>query len=82
MSVPRGLPKEIKEVVRHALRSGWSVEVRRSNHLKWTAPDGRTVYFSSGTPSDYRMIRNLRRDLMARGLPPIDSESRNTAPRM
>lgn len=80
MSIPRGIPKEMKEIARHATRCGWVIEVRRNNHLKWTAPDGSSVYFSSGTPSDFRAIRNVRRDLMARGLPPIDSEKHTHSP--
>lgn len=61
------MKKRLKELVREAERQGWTVEIRRSGHLKWTAPNGDMV-FSPSTPSDYRGLKNLTRDLRHRGL--------------
>lgn len=45
----------------------WTIEHRRSNHLKLTSPSGR-AYFTGTTPSDKAAIRNLISDLKKLGL--------------
>jgi hypothetical protein len=48
--------KYLKELERKARAQGWRVEKR--NHLKWFAPDGRTMIVSGGTESDHRALQN------------------------
>jgi hypothetical protein len=54
--------KELGELVAEAEGQGWVVIRRVNNHLKWISPVGQTV-FTSGTPSDVRAVKNIKRDL-------------------
>ena len=58
--------KEARKLLALLAKQGWLIEVRRSNHLKITAPSGRFIFCSS-TPSDHRAFLNLRADLRKLG---------------
>lgn len=62
--------KTYREVAQIAAELGWDTELQRSGHIKFTRPGCRPVYTSS-TPSDVRVPRNLRAKLarVARGAP-------------
>ena len=62
---------DVNDYARAARTHGWSVtRTRRNHHWKFVSPD-RSVppIFTSGTPSDWRSIRNLRSNLRRSGLP-------------
>lgn len=52
----RQVNKYLKELVRKAERQGWRVEQHK--HIKWFAPDGRTVIITGCTESDGRALKN------------------------
>lgn len=56
--------RKLKEI---AEEQGWVISIRTNNHLVWTSPTGAKVY-TAATPSDYRAVRNIRRDLRKYGL--------------
>lgn len=60
--------KEIKRLVALAEEQGWTVEVRRTNHLCFKAPDGESMVFAPATPSDHRSMKNVRAQLRREGL--------------
>lgn len=62
----RVINKDIGVLVKQATAQGWEVTNTKSNHLKWVAPNG-AFFFSPSTPSDYRSIRGLKRDLRVNG---------------
>lgn len=55
-------PKELKKVISLAIKKGYSVEVRKNGHYKFTAPTGK-FFFTSATPSDHRAIKNILSDM-------------------
>lgn len=57
--------KELRELMIAAKKQGWGIVVNK--HIKWIPPAG-GPYFSSTSPSDWRALRNLKRDLSKRGL--------------
>jgi len=59
--------KEIDRLMKLAVANGWTVVSSNGGHLKWIPPVGR-FFFSASTPSDYRAIKNIERDLKQRGL--------------
>lgn len=61
-----GLPKEVNQLVKQAKAQGWFITRTKTTHLKWMSPTGK-FFFSSGTPSDSRAIKNLKRDLKVNG---------------
>ena len=54
--------KEIRNIIRLAIKKGYSVEVRKGGHYKFTAPTGK-FFFTSATPSDHRAIQNILSDM-------------------
>ena len=48
--------KYLKELKKRAEAQGWRVE--QNNHLKWFAPDGRTIIVTGCTESDCRALKN------------------------
>ena len=48
--------KYLKELARKAESQGWRVQ--KGNHLKWFAPDGRTLIVTGCTESDHRALKN------------------------
>lgn len=69
------LKKDMQELQQLAISQGWQITSGKSNHLKWLSPLGGTV-FSSATPSDWRALANLKRDLRSYGFIVIDKKSR------
>lgn len=63
------LKQDLRDVVDHAVRHGWTQTRTRGGHLRLTPPDGGRVLFSPSTPSDYRGIRNLAAQLRRAGVP-------------
>ncbi|CAB4123722.1 hypothetical protein UFOVP46_81 [uncultured Caudovirales phage] len=59
--------KEIQLLVKQATKQGWIVSRTGSDHIKWLPPNGMEMIISSSSPSDYRTIRWLKRDLRVRG---------------
>lgn len=66
---PYAKDKEVRRLIRFAIKLGWTVEVTGSGHLKWKPPDGSPFVVSSRTPSDPRALQNLRAYLRRAGLP-------------
>lgn len=58
--------KELNILIKAAQKQGWTVERTPNNHYKWVSPVG-GMFFSSSTPSDYRSVKNLKRDLRVNG---------------
>ena len=50
--------KEMRSLIRLAIKRGYNVELRNGGHYKFTAPTGR-LFFTSGTPSDKRALANI-----------------------
>lgn len=71
MSNPRSRPKvtTFKELLKRLEAEGWTVELKTSGHRKLTSPTG-AVVFTSSSPSDFRAIRNVERDLKRAGWKP------------
>lgn len=60
------MKKDIKDLLRRLVRSGYSVRMTRSNH--WMVSlDGQLVTVLPGTPSDWRSYRNSLADLKRAG---------------
>lgn len=61
---------DYKRVLLDAERRGWSVQYRRSGHIKLTHTSG-AIYFTGASPSDRRVCLNLDRALrrLERGIP-------------
>jgi predicted RNA binding protein YcfA (HicA-like mRNA interferase family) len=58
----RGMPSEIRALLRNVQASGWQVSVSGGNHLKLKHPSGRTITMAA-TPSDWRAFANARATL-------------------
>lgn len=56
----------MQAIFKQLKKQGWSVELRKCNHWRLTAPDGRVTY-TGGSPSDWRSVRNLRAKLRRMG---------------
>jgi hypothetical protein len=57
------------ELERAALDQGWLVEGTRRGHRRFVPPDPtRSIVIGSGTPGDYRAIRNLLAQLKRQGM--------------
>lgn len=54
--------KEIRNIIRLAIKRGYTVEVRNNGHYKFTAPSGK-FFFTSSTPSDRRALDNILADM-------------------
>lgn len=58
--------KEIKQLIKEAEDQGWVVSLTNGDHFKWLSPRG-GVFFSAQTPSDWRAVKNVERDLKNHG---------------
>jgi hypothetical protein len=58
--------KDIKSLIKQAECQGWEVRLTKNNHYKWLSPIGR-FFFSASTPSDYRAVDNIKKDLTRYG---------------
>ena len=54
------LKKDLKQMKSQAIDAGWQITKTNGGHLKWLSPDGKTMFYSAGTPSDYCAIANIR----------------------
>lgn len=57
---------DLNDLIKQAQKQGWSIDRTKNNHYKWLSPLGR-FFFSSGTPSDHRALKNIQRDLRKYG---------------
>lgn len=65
----RDYEREVDELRRMAEQQGWIVRRTRSRHWQFVPPDPRApIVTTSGTPSDFRTIRNFRSQLQRSGL--------------
>lgn len=58
--------KDLAQLIKKAIKQGWSVEATRGNHLKWISPTG-DIVISAKTPSDRMTVMCTRLDLKRRG---------------
>jgi hypothetical protein len=59
---------DLKDIRKELKRQGWSEEQRSSGHWRFTPPDPtRQLVHYSGSPSDWRSIRNLVGELRRQG---------------
>ena len=42
--------KDLRQLARKAIDAGWSVELTRSNHVRWVSPNAEINFISSLTP--------------------------------
>jgi hypothetical protein len=65
-----GSKKEIEAIIR-GLRAfdSKAVELTKNSHYRIKCPDG-SLYFTGSTPSDYRVLRKVKNELVKRGFPP------------
>lgn len=63
------LPKEAKALIALARDQGWEYSKTSGGHHRLVSPQGRIV-MNSGTPSDYRSVKNFRAELKRHGLKP------------
>jgi len=61
--------KDFEQLRKAAEQQGWTVNLTKGGHRKWTSPQGEIV-FSAYTPSDHRAIKNIIRELAKRGYQP------------
>ena len=54
--------KEMRNLIRLAIKRGYNVEMRNNGHYKFTAPTGK-FFFTSSTPSDRRALDNIMADM-------------------
>jgi hypothetical protein len=67
--------KEITALIKEAECQGWSVNATAKGHYKWVSPLG-NFFFSASTPSDYRAIKNIERDLARYGFIKVTKKER------
>ncbi len=65
--MPVIVPRMFRPLAQRALAQGWTIEKTSKSHLRWQAPTGEVV-FTASTPSDRRVVMNVRSDLRRRGL--------------
>lgn len=61
-----GTPKDLRVLMEAAQSQGWNISKTNGGHFKWVSPLGR-FFFSAQTPSDYRALKNIKRDLRLHG---------------
>lgn len=59
--------KEIKRIVATVEKQGWQVQ-ENAGHIKFFAPDGKTLICTGSTPSDCRSLKNLTARLRRSGV--------------
>jgi hypothetical protein len=58
--------KDVNNLIKEAEGQGWQIVMTKSNHLKWLSPLG-GLFYSSSTPSDWRVVMKIKKDLRMRG---------------
>lgn len=56
------MKQTIKSLMREKAAQGWEIQPTRGGHYRWQHVSGGFV-FTSGTPSDNRMLQNVIADL-------------------
>ena len=69
------MSKDVANLVKQAEAQGWVVTLSKGNHIKWTSPSGASV-FTASTPSDWRVLCNIKRDLRKYGFIEIKRTTR------
>jgi len=76
-----GINKDLEPLARRVRKSGGTVMVNRSNHVRWTMPDGTVV--RSGLTMSSRTARTAQREIeraLARSLQHQSGASARPAP--
>jgi hypothetical protein len=63
-----GTPRTLRDLIVFAEANGWRVVPSARQHPLFYSPDGETIVTGSGTPSDFRSLRNLIALLRRAGL--------------
>lgn len=58
--------KDLRKLIREAEKEGWEFYTHRT-HIKGKHPSGQTTTISR-TPSDWRVLKNIQRDLRIRNV--------------
>lgn len=58
--------KDVNNLIKEAQRQGWVITMTNNSHLKWMGPEGK-LFFSSSTPSDWRVVKKIKQDLRMNG---------------
>ena len=58
--------KDVNNLIKDAEKQGWDVSLTNNSHLKWMGPAGQ-LFFSSSTPSDWRVVMKIKKDLRMNG---------------
>jgi hypothetical protein len=58
--------KDVNNLIKEAEKQGWIIGLTKSNHLKWSGPNNQ-LFFSSSTPSDWRVVMKIKKDLRMNG---------------
>lgn len=64
----RDAKKAIKDLRDLAEDQGWQVKFTGGGHIRWMPPNSTVMVHTTSTPSDYRALENLKRDLRKAGL--------------
>lgn len=49
--------REARQLAKKAEQQGWVIDLTKGGHLRYKAPNGKILFFSS-TPSDARSLKN------------------------
>lgn len=61
------IPRELRKLDKIASAQGWDLDRTSKGHVKFTGPNGQTVFYS-GTPSDHRSHLNMLAKLRRAGM--------------
>ena len=62
--------KAMKKLTKQAEAQGWRVEPTRNGHIRFLAPDGKTIVIWASTPSDHRAWKNGLSQMKRAGFQP------------
>lgn len=65
------LPRDLESLLRVIKLNGWRIDYSRRGHIRIYDSKGHHAATTSGTPSDYRAVKNFRADLKRAGLKPM-----------
>lgn len=58
--------KDVNDLIKEAEKQGWVVTTTKNSHLKWRSPVG-GFFYSSSSPSDWRVVMKITQDLRMNG---------------
>lgn len=58
--------KDVNNLIKKAEDQGWVVTYTKNTHLKWVSPLG-AFFYSSSSPSDWRVVMKITKDLRMNG---------------